>query len=58
MMDLNNILEALDNLQAHELEQIRQYIVQKLAETGTEKVGIIAELHGDYDKFHQSTGNF
>lgn len=50
-MELDDIKQAIDNLASDDLEQIRQYIVLKQAESHLEKIGIIADLHGDYSSF-------
>lgn len=50
-MTLVDIKQAIDTLSANELEQIRQYVIQKQGNQSSEKVGIIGDMHGDYDSF-------
>lgn len=53
-MTSQDIFRILDQLSPDELEQVQEYVnqlKQKLSETGTEKAGIIADLHGDYSNF-------
>lgn len=50
-MTLNEIKQAINTLSQDELEQIQQYIIQKQANSPSEIVGIIGDMHGDYDSF-------
>lgn len=50
-MNLNDLKQAIYNLPSGDLEQLRQYIALKQANLPIEKIGIIADLHGDYSSF-------
>lgn len=50
-MNLESIKQAIDKLSPYELEEIQQYIILKQGNSVSEKVGIIADMHGDYDSF-------
>lgn len=48
-MTLDSIKQEIDILSPDELEKLRQYIVNK--QSASVKIGIIADVHGDYDSF-------
>lgn len=57
-MTLDDIKQAIDKLSPDEREEIRQYINQTQVNSSSEKVGIIADIHGDYDSFLKALAIF
>lgn len=58
-MDLESLFQIIDTFSAKELEQVRQYIVQRQqTDSDTVSIGVVADLHGDYQGFLKALAIF